>query len=149
MEVAQDVDTRNKQLARFQRLRPHKTTEKKPFTRFVFKGKPKAKSIQNVEVDDCDVEDEEDYEEEEEHSIDTEIDLCVAGTTTGVCFNCGETGHFSHECKKPKKTPPSTMPKKKPFFNQNKKAGEIAKTIQNLDTETRDQLLELFNQEGF
>jgi hypothetical protein len=74
------------------------------------------------------------------------VDLCVAGTTTGACFNCGKIGHFSQDCKDPKK--PFTH-NKKPFSRPIKKAGELAKTITNLDVETQEALLNAFEEEGF
>ena len=163
MRAAQDVDSRNRQLDRFRQMNQPKSSQttpqgKKPVPRFFFRNK-QGKSIRNVEVDDCDVEEGEIVEHYERETdtieFDMDIDLCVAGTTTGVCFNCGETGHFSRDCKKPQKSRPTPFPK---AFNgpkkihpgdKKKKAGTIAKDIRNLDTETRDLLLEMFEEEGF
>jgi Zinc knuckle len=94
--------------------------------------------------DDCDVEEEEKENDDDEQEIDPEVDLCLAGTNTGACFNCGEIGHFSWDCKKPKKP----FNKKKPFFNK-KKVDGLATSIWNLDAEERDTVLDSFEKEGF
>jgi hypothetical protein len=93
------------------------------------------------------MEEEEEPEEEQEEELDLDVDLCLAGTEVGLCFNCKKPGHFSRNCTEPRK--PFKPQAKKPFFNKKKKAGEIAKNIHNLDTETRDLLLEMFEEEGF
>ena len=105
--------------------------------------KPLRKTIRNAEVDkDGNTEDE---EEDEEKDFDRYVDLCVAGTNTASCYNCGKIRHFTHDCKEPKK--PFTV-QKKPFFKNTKKATELAKTIRNLNTKTREALLNAFQEEG-
>jgi hypothetical protein len=55
------------------------------------------KSIRNTEIDECDEEAKEDDQgnESQEEFDPTELDLCIAGSDKGACFNCGEIGHFS------------------------------------------------------
>jgi hypothetical protein len=103
MTAAQVEDNKKRELTRFKRSSHSGTTDtskKKPFFfNYMKKGLKKGikKSIRNTEIDECDEEAEEDEQDDEsqEEFDPTELDLCVAGSNQGACFNCGEIGHFS------------------------------------------------------
>ena len=133
LKAAQTEDTQRKQLEHFRGFKSTKTEQKrKPFIPY-----RKKKHIRNMDVDEEEDEDSEDEEEDYE-----DLDLCVAGTNEGACFNCQEIGHYSRNCPKPKK-----FQKKK--VGRFTKAGNLAKDIRALDTETRDLLIDLIQEEGF
>jgi hypothetical protein len=102
MKAAQDEDNKKRELSRFKKSSHSKmadTPQKRPFFNYMKKGLKKGikKSICNTEIDECDEEAEEDNQEDEsqEEFDPNELDLCVAGSDKGACFNCGELRHFS------------------------------------------------------
>jgi hypothetical protein len=103
MEAAQVEDNKKRELTHFKRSSHAGTMDspkKKPFFfNYMKKGLKKGikKSIRNTEIDECDKEAEEDDQDNEsqEEFDPTELDLCVAGSNQGACFNCREIGHFS------------------------------------------------------
>ena len=149
MKAAQDEDNKMKQFARFKKASPSTRSTDVPKRKpFFFRNKKKAgKTIRNADVDEQD-EDTEEEETDDEDPDPRDIDLCVAGSDKGVCFNCNELGHFSRECKKPRKF-------KKPFgpkpgkFDKFKKVTAITKSLRSLAADERELLEEIFEEEGF
>jgi Zinc knuckle len=152
MKAAQDEDNQMKQFARFKKASPStKSTDAPKRKPFFFRNKRKAgKTIRNADIDGQDEDTEEEEEEDDEDPDPRELDLCVFGSDKGVCFNCNELGHFSRECKKPRKP-------KKPFgpkptvtkFGKFKKAAAITKDLRSLTADERELLEEMLEEEGF
>jgi hypothetical protein len=170
-----DEDNQMKQLARFRKASSsgysakyidEHPPKKKPFV--FFRRKKAGTTIRNADLEEQD--DVEDTEEEDENYEDLDpckLDLCVTGSNQGACFNCGKLGHFSCECKEPRKEKPlkvGPMPfgrspfgqigqnkPKKPIgkFNKYKKAAAITKNLRNLDADERQILEEMLEEEGF
>ena len=117
---------------------------------FFFKRIPARKTIQNAKLKE-DSDEEAEIPEEDEPEINEETDLCVAGTITGVCYNCNKVRHLSCDCKELRKSFNQKKPftPKKLFFNPKNKAKKLVKDIRNLDMETHKALLNVFKEEGF
>jgi hypothetical protein len=166
MRAVQEEDNKRKQLFRFKRTSHSRSTDapkKKPFFPYIKKGLQKGtkRSICNTKIDECDEEEkikgdeQEDDQEDEEYLVVEEIDLCIAGSEQGICSNYGELGHFSQECKKPRKKfskkpeGPKTFKLGKTTFARFKHIDMVAKDLQNLSTEEWEFFIKVLNKEGF
>jgi len=140
-------------MVRFKRqLGPTKTKEEGQPKKVFFKRNLPSKSVRNAdieEVEEGEILEESGNEDEEDEDFE-EVDLCLAGSEKGVCFNCQEVGHFSRECTKPRKKP---IGHKQTRLSRFKKASKedpnkLAKTIRQMTQEDRNSLLDEL-EEGF
>ena len=107
---------------------------------FYWFNKPKAKFIRNVDIDDCDV-----SEDNDDEGIEVEdLDVCIVGTSVRACYNCRKTRHFAKDCKRSR-----TITFQKDLdikvlnkeADAKKKANTLARDIRALEKETDEILL--------